>query len=169
MKFKITGLRTFALLAVFGAASLASCNKDVQDAVPITTPVSTASSLNDLVNADASLTIFKAAVVRASTGTASPSLATLLSDRTAQFTVFAPSDAAFQSAFALLGIPSAVGINAFRAGQLDTILRYHIVGGNFPTSLFPTAFPNAQLPSQFVLAAPVRIIASRLAHVGVCR
>lgn len=146
--------RISAFLLAGAVAFFASCNKDVPDAVAIVPATPSGQSLSDLINSDASFTILKAAITRASTSTASPSLATLLADRTAEYTVFAPTDAAFQTAFALLGIPSAVGINALRPGQLDTILRYHIVGGKVYSTSFSSPLPNLQLPSQFALQAP---------------
>lgn len=152
-------LHNFFGLALLPAALLvASCNKDAEDPVPVVAPVPTGASLLETITADStgagSLKTFRAAVTRASTSSASPSLTTLLADRSAQYTVFAPTDAAFLLAFQALGIPPAVGINALRPGQLDTILRYHIVGGRVTGAMIPETFPNAQLPSQFVLQAP---------------
>ncbi|HET7897984.1 MAG TPA: hypothetical protein VFL47_09950, partial [Flavisolibacter sp.] len=61
----------------------------------------------------------------------------------------------FQLSFQLLGIPPAVGINAFRPGQIDTILRYHIVGGQRVLSdTIAKRKPNIQLPTLFQLAPP---------------
>lgn len=146
----------FASLAL--AASLTfftACNKDVEEAVPATAPSPTpaapgAPTVADQIKADAGLSILSAAVTRASTSAASPSLATLLADRTAEYTFFAPTDAAF----ATIGITSTAGLNNYRPGQLDTILRYHIVSGRVPAAAIPSTFPNAQLPTQFVLQQP---------------
>lgn len=151
MKFNINKLFKPALLMAGAITLLASCNKDVPDAAPIAAPSVPARSILDTINNDASFTFLKAAIVRASTSTASPSLSALLSDRTAVFTFFAPTDAAFM----LSGFPSAAALNTLRSGQLDTLLRYHIVGGQKITgSDIPTTFPNLQLPSLFVLQAP---------------
>jgi uncharacterized surface protein with fasciclin (FAS1) repeats len=109
----------------------------------------------EVINSDASLSILKAAVARASTNTTfGNSLTTLLGDRTASFTFFAPTDAGFQTAFAVLGIPPTVGVNALRPGQLDTILRYHFAGGRITPDTIARRSPNLQLPTQFVLQAP---------------
>lgn len=155
---KISLYKFFGLALLPAAVLVASCNKDAEDPVPVVAPVSSGASLLESITADStgpgSLKTFRAAITRASTSSASPSLATLLADRTAQFTVFAPTDGAFLLAFQALGIPPAVGINALRPGQLDTILRYHIVGGRVTGAMIPETFPNAQLPSQFVLQAP---------------
>lgn len=120
------------------------------DAEAIVIPAPSGQSITELLN-DPTFSLLKSAVTRASTHTSSPSLSTLLSDRTAVFTVFAPTDAAFQ----LSGINAAT-INAMPAGRLDTLLRYHIVGGQRLTSavIQDTTFPNYQEPSLFVLAAP---------------
>lgn len=149
---KMTLYKRFSIFLVAGAmAFLASCNKDVADPTPIVPAAPTGQSLADIVNSDASFTILKAAITRASTSTtSSPSLATLLADRTAEFTVFAPTDAAF----ALLGVTSAAALNAFTPGRLDTLLRSHIVGTKIFSASFSSPLPNTQLPSQFVLAAP---------------
>lgn len=155
MKFNVNQLIKSGLMMMAAVTALTSCNKDVPAVVPITAaPISSSTrTIADTVNNGSSFTILKAAITKASTSTASPSLAALLSDRTGVYTLFAPTDAAFQAS----GIASAAVINsaAFRAGQLDTLLRYHIVGGqNITSAQIPTTFPNLQLPSLFVLSAP---------------
>lgn len=139
------------LMLVTSIALLTSCNKDVPNAVAAATPLPAASTIIDVINTDANFTFLKAAITRASTSTASPSLTALLSDKTALYTVFAPTDAAFM----LSGFPVVAAINTLRPGQLDTLLRYHIVGGQKLTgSVIPSTFPNLQVPSLFVLAPP---------------
>ncbi len=151
MKFNINKLLNTAFVMASTITLLTACNKDVPAANAIKTPDVTGQSIADIINTDAGFTILKAAVARASTSTASPSLNTLLSDRTGVYTLFAPTDAAFQ----LSGIPSSAALVAFRPGQLDTLLRYHIVGGQALTgSTIPSTFPNLQVPSLFVLAQP---------------
>ncbi|WP_162944783.1 fasciclin domain-containing protein [Flavisolibacter nicotianae] len=155
MKSNINKYIFFPLLA--GAALFASCNKDVEEAQPVTVTPGSGQSIAAVINSDASFTILKAAIARAATSSATPSLGALLSDSTAVYTVFAPTDAAFQQSFALLGIPQAVGINAFSPGQLDSILRYHVVGGQkLMSSMLPSAYPNPnlQLPTLLELAKP---------------
>ncbi len=154
MKVYLKRIFVLPLLTAGVLAFFASCNKEVEDPVPIETSAPSGQSLAQLIDGDASLSIFKAAVARAATSGASPSIATLLADQSGVFTVFAPTDAAFQAAFQMLGIPAAIGINALRPGQLDTILRYHIVGGQRVTRSMITAFPNVQLPTFFELAKP---------------
>lgn len=162
MKFNLNKLFALPVLLAVAACFFASCNKDVEDAQPVTTQPASGQSIMQIINSDASFSILKAAIAKASTSTAtSPSLSALLSDSTSVYTVFAPTDAAFLTSFQLLGIPAAVGINAFRPGQLDSILRYHVVGGQkLASSAMPTAFPvpNVQLPTMLELAKPSPLI-----------
>lgn len=127
------------------AVVFTACNKDLPEPTPIVTPAPTGQSIASVINSTADLTIFKAAVARAGA-----SLTASLSDSTGSFTVFAPTDAAFQAA----GISAAV-INALSPGRVDTLLRYHIIGGQRLTSAtISQAFPNMQEPSLFALAPP---------------
>jgi len=146
MKFNINKIFRSSVLVVAAIALLTSCNKDVEDAELITIAPSTGQSISELVNTDASFTILKAAVTRAGAN-----ISSLLADRTGVFTFFAPTDAAFIAS----GIPNAATVSAMPAAQVESILRYHIVGGQMITSAqIPTTFPNLQLPTQLVLAAP---------------
>ncbi|RYF86676.1 MAG: fasciclin domain-containing protein [Chitinophagaceae bacterium] len=151
MKFNFNKFIPASLMVAGAFAFMTSCNKDVEGPTPITTPEPSGRSLSEIINADASLTILKAAIARAGATSLS---STMLADRTGVYTIFAPTDAAFQQAFAVLGIPPAAGVNALRPGQIDTILRYHIVGQKVTSSMFPTTFPNLQLPSEMTLQAP---------------
>jgi uncharacterized surface protein with fasciclin (FAS1) repeats len=148
---RLNTIKIFSSFIVAAALSmLVACNKDVLQAEPIVPPTPTGASIAETINSDANLTILKAAIARAGTP-----LNALLSDKSGVFTFFAPTDAAFQNFFAALGIPANVGVAAFRPGQLDTLLRYNLIGGQkLTTSVVPTTFPNLQEPSSFVLAAP---------------
>lgn len=152
MKFNLSKILASTTFIAGAISILTSCNKDLTDPIPIMEPAVTGKSLTDTIAGDASLSFFRAAVNRAATNTTfGTSLSALFSDRTAAFTVFAPTDAAFQ----LSGIPSVAAINTLRPGFLDTVLRYHVVGGQRITSAaIPTTFPNLQLPTQLVLAQP---------------
>ena len=145
MKFKFQTIIKPLLLVCTALVLLTSCNKDVQGPTPIILPTPAAnSSVMFQVNTDASLTLLKAAVARAG-------LTALLTDSTAGYTFFAPTDAAFQAA----GLSSTTIINAQRVGFLDTLLRYHIVGGQtYTSSIIPSAFPNISLPSMLIGVAP---------------
>lgn len=127
------------------ALTLTACNKDLPDATPITTATPTGQSITAIINTDAQLTILKAALAKAGA-----SLTATLSDSTGVYTMFAPTDAAFTSA----GINATV-IGFLSAGRVDTLLRYHIIGGQkLLSASIPETFPNLQEPSLFVLAAP---------------
>ncbi|MBS1609010.1 MAG: fasciclin domain-containing protein [Bacteroidetes bacterium] len=145
MKFEINkSLKALFVVAAF-SITIVSCNKALPDAEPINQPAPTGSSINSLLS-DPNFSILKAAVTRAGT-----SLTKLLSDSTAVFTFFAPDNAAFN----LSGIPSEAAIGAFRAGQLDTLLRYHLIGGvKIKAADISEAVPNMYLQSSFVLAPP---------------
>jgi uncharacterized surface protein with fasciclin (FAS1) repeats len=157
MKFYIsTKLRL--LTAAVVVAALFSCNKDLPDAEPIpSTPVSGATILETLN--DANYSFLKAAVTRASS-VASPTgnLAALLGDKNRVFTFFAPDDNAFKASFAALGLPADIAsLNAFRPGQLDTIIKYHLIGGQkYTAAAIAPAAPNLNLylQSSFLLQAP---------------
>ncbi|MDQ3277496.1 MAG: fasciclin domain-containing protein [Bacteroidota bacterium] len=133
------------MLSVAAVVLLAACNKDVPEPTPVEkqTPA-TGVTIADLINTDPNFSLLKTAINRV------PGLVQLLGDKDAQFTVFAPDDAAFQRS----GINAAT-INALPVQQLGAIMQYHIVGGQRLTSAaITTAFPNVQLPTQLVLAPP---------------
>ena len=129
-----------------------SCNKELPNAVPISQPSPSGSSISEVL-ADPNYSILKAAIDRsapaASTGL--PKLSVSLADKSAIFTFFAPDN----NAFIASGIPNTTVINALRTGYLDTILRYHLIGGQTLTSANITqTFPNMYLPSSLILQAP---------------
>lgn len=131
------------LAAVLFISMLSSCNKELPVAQPILFPPPSGSSISDILS-DPNYSILKAAVTRAN-------LTSLLSDQTKVFTFFAPDNAAMQ----LSGIPSAAAINLIRPGQLDTLLRYNLIGGQKYTSAnISSAFPNMYLQSSFILSPP---------------
>ena len=113
MKFHLHRAIKPLLLGAVALLVLGSCNKEDITPVPIQPSAASGQTIAALINSDASFGILKAAIARATPSGGRQSLATLLSDSTATYTVFAPTDAAFQVAFQMLGIPSAVGINAF--------------------------------------------------------
>ena len=124
------------LVTVFAIAGfISSCNKDLPEAEPINPPAPTGSSIMETLN-DPNFTFLKAAVTRASTATSpTGNLSALLSNKEGVFTFFAPDDNAFKASLAALGMPADIAsINFFRPGQLDTIIKYHLVGGEKITS-----------------------------------
>ena len=124
---------------------MAACNKSLPDPEPIESQPPTGSSILKLLDAP-EYSILKAAVTRAG-----KSMTALLSDSTAVYTFFAPDNAAFQ----LSGIPNEAVIGFLSPGLLDTILRYHIIGGQkFSSADISSDFPNLYLQSSLVLAPP---------------
>lgn len=125
----------------------ASCNKDVEDAVPIAPETTTGQTLGQLLN-DPGYSVFKAALTRVG----------LLSKLdSGLYTVFAPDNTGLAAA----GINEAV-VNALPIGTLASIVQYHIVGGQRITAeMISAASPNLQLPTELVLA-PASIVPTTL-------
>jgi uncharacterized surface protein with fasciclin (FAS1) repeats len=119
-----------------------SCNKDVPAAMPIVS-TSVGSTIGDILTTNPNFTILRAAVTKAG-------LLAAVSDKNNQFTVFAPSDAAFIAS----GIPLAA-INALPAASVASIVQYHVIPGRkLMSSAVPTSFPNVQMPTSFIIPAP---------------
>ena len=158
MQLQINKWFKYLATAIVSVGILSSCNKDLPVAEPIKQPTPTGSSILETLN-DPNYSFLKAAVTRAST-VASPTgtLSSLLADKSGVFTFFAPDDNAFKTSLTFLGLPPAIGtINFFRPGQLDTILKYHLIGGQKYTSAkINPVFPrlNLYLQSSFVLSPP---------------
>jgi uncharacterized surface protein with fasciclin (FAS1) repeats len=148
MKIKISNILKPLVVPALALFTLASCNKDLPEAEPITTPARTGDPLTAILN-DPSYSLLRAAITRAAPATGSNlvPLSTLLADGGTDFTLFAPNDAAFQAS----GFANVAAINAQRTGLLDTLLRYHLVGGRYPSSAIPTTFPNIQLATNAVI------------------
>lgn len=129
------------LFLVIVAAST-SCNKDVPAATPIVS-TSAGSTVADIITTNPNMTILRAAVIKAG-------MLPAIADRNNQFTVFAPSDAAFIAS----GIPLAA-INALPAASVASIVQYHVIPGRkLMSSAVPTTFPNVQMPTSFIIPAP---------------
>jgi uncharacterized surface protein with fasciclin (FAS1) repeats len=119
-----------------------SCNKIYE---PISGPGinsgDPANTITKKLTGNASFSILNAALTR--TG-----LNTVLDNPTANFTVFAPTDAAFTAA----GLPLAV-VNAMPLAQLTSVLQYHVIPNEKITAVsIPTSFPNAQKLSGLSIA-----------------
>lgn len=136
-------------LVLAGGMMLASCNKELPQATPIAPPTPVGKSIGELINEDASFTFLKAAVTRAG-------LSNALADKSAVYTMFGPDDDAFRALFTILGLPANVSsINFFRPGQLDTLLKYHLIGGQeYKAAGILDKFPNMYMQSMFLLQAP---------------
>ena len=122
----------------------------------------------DRINTDPGLTYLKAAIIRADSGTGSPGvLQGYLGNIGANFTVFAPTDAAFKAtltgaifqALVALGVPPATAIaqatalassptvfsnpalySVLTAQVVKGIIVYHIFGNRAFTNNFPTTY-----------------------------
>jgi uncharacterized surface protein with fasciclin (FAS1) repeats len=160
MKLYINRWTKPAAVAVLAIFVFASCNKDLPTAEPIVTTPPSGQTIFETIRANgATYSYLDSAIARASTfNNPAGKLDALLNSKSTVFTVFAPDNDAFQRSFQLLGLPTAVSsIRLFlRPGFLDTVLRYHLVGGQeFTAASIPTAFPGSlYLQSGLVLQAP---------------
>ncbi|HRO71780.1 MAG TPA: fasciclin domain-containing protein, partial [Chitinophagaceae bacterium] len=135
MKRYINNWRLFSVLFAAGTIMLSACNKELPEPEPIVTPAPTGATILETLD-DPNYSFLKAAVTRASTiNSPTGKLTTILGDRNAVFTFFAPDDNAFKASLSALGLPADISsINFIPAGQLDTIIKYHLIGGQEFTS-----------------------------------
>ena len=139
--------RTLLLTAVAGAAStlLAACGGGDDDM-----PTAKLGNIVEIAQGDAQFSTLVAAVVKAG-------LAGALSG-TDLFTVFAPTNAAFDSAAVSLGLANGAAlVNALPASALASVLLYHVVAGkNLSTSLtagdVPTLYSFEGSPAKLVVS-----------------
>jgi uncharacterized surface protein with fasciclin (FAS1) repeats len=131
-------LRLLSNIALLGLVLFTSCNKDLEQPIAA---LPTGKTTGDLLSANASLSIFTAALAK--TG-----LLATLQDPKNSVTVFAPDDNAMIAA----GYPLAT-VNTASVATLTTILQYHIVAGKVPATLFENIFPNVRIPSNLTLDA----------------
>ena len=138
MKKFIHSITLILPITLFIMVMASSCNKELPAAEPIPSPVSTGSSIGELLSADANFSILKAAVIKAG-------LLDAVSNKANVFTVFAPNDAAFIAS----GIPIQA-IAALPASTIASIVQYHIIPGQkIASTSIPTTFPNVQMPTSF--------------------
>jgi len=116
-----------------------SCGDD-DNPITVTPP----QTITDAVVANTSFNLLEAAVVRAG-------LATTLSG-TGPFTVFAPTDAAFQAA----GFADVAAVNAAPVATLNSILLYHVVSGTAVSAAAIQAGQNP-LPTAGTGNAPIYV------------
>ncbi len=160
MKYlKINKWLNVAVVLAVVLTVFSSCNKDLPEATPIVTTPPSGSTILETIRANGNLySYLDSAIVRASTfNNPAGKLDALLGNKNMVFTLYAPDNNAFQQSFQLLGLPTGVStLKGFRPGQLDTILRYHLIGGQeFTSASVPTSFPNSlYLQSMFVLSPP---------------
>ena len=107
------------------AFTLTSCGDDDNEVTPDPSTL----TITETVVEGADFSLLEAALTRVSTGGGSD-LVTLLSSTTQSFTVFAPTNAAFQAA----GFADEAAIEAADVATLEGILTYHVVAGSFLSS-----------------------------------
>lgn len=150
---------SYGFLLLMGTLLLQACNKDLPEATPIEHPTPSGQSIMEKLN-DAEYSILKAAITKASTfNSPTGKLSDLLNDKKKVFTFFAPDNTALANSFVALGLPvnDVTALNYLRNGQLDTIIKYHLIGGQqFTSSTITPAAPslNLYLQSSFLLQAP---------------
>jgi uncharacterized surface protein with fasciclin (FAS1) repeats len=130
-------------LALVGISIIAtSCNKGFEDvqALPSTGSKLT---LAEVINADPNYSLLRDQLTR--TG-----LMNVIGQKDGSYTLFAPDNAAFAATNAAL--TSTAVVNAvFRTGQMDTLLRYHLITNKIMAAGLPSVYPNKTFPSAFAL------------------
>lgn len=143
MKMSFISWKKAFLPALLAGTIFSSCNKDLPEATPIPPDAVTGSPIATLLDGP-NYTFLKAAVTRA--GLMAP-----LSVPTNVFTVFAPTDAAFQAS----GIPSVAVINSLPVATLNAIISYHVIGGRrLNAASISEQYPNMYLQSLLMLQPP---------------
>lgn len=135
-------------LSLMTLVTFQACNKEFEG-----TPVGpqppapgTGSTLEEIINTDTSFSFLKRAL-----GVAGTSVSSVLGNRSANVTLFAPDNEAFRRS----GIPSAAvfGSPLLDSNTTRSLLRYLILPDAMGSQEFSTDFPNTQLPS-FLNPAP---------------
>ncbi len=110
--------RSFALTTALFAIGLSACDSSSDSSPMASTPTAPERTILQIAASDTSFKTLAAAVTAAG-------LASTLADTTAQFTVFAPTDAAFAK------LPAGTVENLLKdpTGTLKDILLYHVVAG----------------------------------------
>ncbi|MBA2248707.1 MAG: fasciclin domain-containing protein [Chitinophagaceae bacterium] len=140
-KYITTNIILSVLIAAGFFISLASCNKKLEEAVPITFPKTGDTTIGGILNQDTTLSIFRAAALRVGV------LASLM-DNNNSFTAFIPNNAAFRAS----GIASAAVIGALPITSVGGIVNYAIIPGEkYASTDIPTTFPNLELPSSLTI------------------
>jgi transforming growth factor-beta-induced protein len=117
---------SFALLAIFSMVIFASCSKDENDE-----PMDTPKNIVEVASGDARFSILVEAVTKANLASA------LQAD--GPFTVFAPTNDAFNALFAQLGVS---GIADLDAATLTPILLNHVVSGQVKAADVATGYAS---------------------------
>lgn len=116
--------KVLCIAALFGTFMLTSCDDDDPETPQPVMPADD-DEIFDVVDNTASFSLLEAALRRVSDN-GGTDLVAALSDSTSLFTVFAPSDAAFNAS----GFADVDAINAVDVATLENILNYHVVVGS---------------------------------------
>jgi len=157
MKYITKRIKIGLLLAFSAMMVLSSCNKDpyipLLDPNPTQLPTPTLATLLD----DPNYSIFKAAVVKATTVT--PTLLPSLQTPSLRFTMFLPDNFAMNAS----GL-SAATIAALPAANVSALVQYHIIPQQINSGSIPTFFPNFAYPTIYnpapALSALLRLTTS---------
>ena len=128
-----TTQRILAVLFFVSAFIFVGCNKD-DDPVDMPEPTNT---IVDIASADANFSILVDALVKAD-------LANTLAG-TGTFTVFAPTNEAFNALFAELGVS---GLSDLSAEALTPILLYHVLGETKTSGMLSAGYYSSLSPAQ---------------------
>jgi uncharacterized surface protein with fasciclin (FAS1) repeats len=121
-----------------------SCNKGFEDVKGVTTNTGSNLTLAEIINTDPNYSLLRDQLAR--TG-----LMNVIGQKDGSYTLFAPDNASFAATNPAL--TSTAVINAvFRTGQMDTLLRYHLITNKIPAAGLPSVYPNKTFPSAFVLS-----------------
>lgn len=142
-KFHIKTLIAGLLLS---SLIMTSCNKDIEDSVPIPRPSRPSlPTIGTIITVDTNFSYLLAAANRVG-------LADALFTTTSNLTVFAPPNAAFRGLLAALGLPTAItSINLIPLPTLVPLIQYHVLGYQVPAASIPETFPNLLAHSLFAL------------------
>ena len=123
---------TFGLIALMGIFILTGCEKEEEQMKPVSDM-----TIAEYAVSDANFSILVEALTKAD-------LVNVLNG-TGNFTVFAPTNAAFTALFNELGIS---GIDALTKETLTPILLYHVLGTEAKSSMITTGYYNTLSPAQ---------------------
>jgi transforming growth factor-beta-induced protein len=123
---------TFGLIALMGIFILTSCEKEEEQMKPVSDM-----TIAEYASSDANFSMLVQALAKAD-------LVNVLNG-TGNFTVFAPTNAAFNALFTELGIS---GIDALTKETLTPILLYHVLGTEAKSSMIATGYYSTLSPAQ---------------------
>ena len=139
MKYIINKIKAGSLLAVASMAVLSACNKDLPEITGTPATPSTGLTIAATLAASPNDSLFYKLIVKGGQ-------TALLSNPAGNLTIFVPDNTAMIAS----GFSNAL-VNALPAATAASIVNYNIYGLKYPSSSFPTTFPNVQLPTALQL------------------